>query len=438
MNLYTKESGSGQPMVLLHGNGEDSSYFVNQMSFFKSKYHVIAIDTRGHGRSPRGQGAFTLERFADDLKEFLDRRGLRRIILLGFSDGGNVALIFALKYPGYVDRLILNGANLNPFGMKLSVLADVAREYVGVVGKLWLQGKQEKNIHKKELLSLMLYEPWIRPELLRRLKMPTLVVAGSDDMIRERHTRQIARSLPNAKLRILEGTHFIAAENPDAFNQCVDVFLKRTQGGELAQMSRIWGSRRVGQLEKEKMRRAAVLVPLIQKGGEYHVVFEVRAGSLKTQPGEICFPGGAVERGETPKQAAIRETMEELLISRRQIRVIAPLDVLEAPGAMEISPFLGALQGYRWSYSEAEVDHTFSVPLRWFAEHEPERYETELVTVPEETFPFEDVPGGRDYHWRRGHYDVYFYRREEGIIWGMTAKILRSLAEMYREDILLK
>ena len=438
MNLYTKESGSGQPMVLLHGNGEDSSYFVNQMSFFKSKYHVIAIDTRGHGRSPRGQGAFTLERFADDLKEFLDRRGLRRIILLGFSDGGNVALIFALKYPGYVDRLILNGANLNPFGMKLSVLADVAREYVGVVGKLWLQGKQEKNIHKKELLSLMLYEPWIRPELLRRLKMPVLVVAGSNDMIRERHTRQIARSLPNAKLRILEGTHFIAAENPDAFNQCVDVFLKRTQGGELAQMSRIWGSRRVGQLEKEKIRRAAVLVPLIQKGGEYHVVFEVRAGSLKTQPGEICFPGGAVERGETPKQAAIRETMEELLISRRQIRVIAPLDVLEAPGTMEISPFLGALQGYRWSYSEAEVDHTFSVPLRWFAEHEPERYETELVTVPEETFPFEDVPGGRDYHWRRGHYDVYFYRREEGIIWGMTAKILRSLAEMYREDILLK
>ena len=58
--------------------------------------------------------------------------------------------------------------------------------------------------------------------------------------------------------------------------------------------------------------------------------------------------------------------------------------------------------------------------------------------MPEETFPFEDVPGGRDYHWRRGHYDVYFYRREEGIIWGMTAKILRSMAEMYREDILSK
>ena len=172
-----------------------------------------------------------------------------------------------------------------------------------------IHGKRENdwdaNIHKKELLSLMLYEPWIRPELLRRLKMPVLVIAGSDDMIRERHTRRIARSLPNARLRILEGTHFIAAEKPDAFNQCVEAFLEGTQGGELAQMSRIWGSRRAGRLEKEKIRRAAVLVPLIQKGGEYHVVFEVRAGSLKTQPGEICFPGGAVERGETPKQVPV-------------------------------------------------------------------------------------------------------------------------------------
>ena len=133
MNLYTKESGSGQPMVLLHGNGEDSSYFVNQISFFESKYLVIAVDTRGHGRSPRGRGTFTLERFADDLKGFLDRRGLRRIILLGFSDGGNIALIFALKYPGYVDRLILNGANLNPFGMK----PPCWRMWRGSMWELW-------------------------------------------------------------------------------------------------------------------------------------------------------------------------------------------------------------------------------------------------------------------------------------------------------------
>ena len=174
---------------------------------------MIAVDTRGHGRSPRGRGTFTLERFADDLKGFLDRRGLRRIILLGFSDGGNIALIFALKYPGYVDRLILNGANLNPFGMK----RPCWRMWRGSMWELWgssgcrkaasqIRGKMQMaagkmrtekhfskenekqngqeglnkqqrrscqkekipenkendrkaNIHKKELLSLMLYEP---------------------------------------------------------------------------------------------------------------------------------------------------------------------------------------------------------------------------------------------------------------------------------------
>lgn len=69
--------------------------------------------------------------------------------MLGFSDGGNIALIFALKYPGYVDRLILNGANLNPFGMRLSVLADVAQEYLGVEGKLWLQKSGIGQVREK-------------------------------------------------------------------------------------------------------------------------------------------------------------------------------------------------------------------------------------------------------------------------------------------------
>lgn len=115
MNLYTKESGSGQPMVLLHGNGEDSSYFVNQISFFESKYLVIAVDTRGHGRSPRGCGTFTLERFADDLKGFLDRRGLRRIILLGFSDGGNIAADFCTEISGICRSADFKWSELKPF-----------------------------------------------------------------------------------------------------------------------------------------------------------------------------------------------------------------------------------------------------------------------------------------------------------------------------------
>lgn len=450
MQLYAREKGSGQPLILLHGNGEDSTYFEKQMEYFSKKYRVFALDTRGHGRSPRGQGRFALERFAEDLRCFLDQKRLRRVILLGFSDGGNIALIFALRYPAYVDRLILNGANLNPFGMKVPVLLEVAGEYGAACFREAVSGRRQKRnsacrktasscagkASEKELLGLMLREPWIRPQLLRRLKMPVLVVAGTDDMIRERHTRKMAGQFPGGRLKILEGNHFIAAERPAAFNRCVEEFLQATRGTELMQMRRLWGNRRPERLDGKQIRRFAVLVPLIWKRGEYHVLFEVRAGKLRHQPGEVCVPGGAMEAGETARQAAVRETAEELCISRRQVEVIAPLDVLVAPAGLNVYPYLGILKNYRGSFSPEEVARVFTVPLRWFAEHEPECYRTDVITVPGEDFPYEAIPGGRDYHWRRGEYDVMFYRAGDEIIWGMTAKILHSLALLYRTQIL--
>ncbi len=117
--LFFRQQGSGKPLVLLHGNGEDSSYFSQQIAWFSRAWRVIAIDTRGHGRSPRGDAPFTLAQFAEDLHAFLEREGLRRIQLLGFSDGANVALLFSLRYPQYVEKLVLNGANLSPGGVRL-------------------------------------------------------------------------------------------------------------------------------------------------------------------------------------------------------------------------------------------------------------------------------------------------------------------------------
>lgn len=114
IRLCCVEAGEGFPLVLLHGNGEDHTYFKRQMGPFSQHFRVIAVDTRGHGESPRGTAPFTLEQFAEDLKEFLDGRSITRCHLLGFSDGGNIALLFALKYPEYVEKLILNGADLVP------------------------------------------------------------------------------------------------------------------------------------------------------------------------------------------------------------------------------------------------------------------------------------------------------------------------------------
>ena len=224
-HLYYKEKGKGKPLILLHGNGEDSSYFESQMDYFSQTRRVIAVDTRGHGRSPRGTAPFTIRQFAEDLREFMEEMGIERADLLGFSDGGNIALIFALRYPERVDRLILNGANLWSRGVKPSVQIPIILGYYAAYFFGHFSGKARANA---ELLRLMVKDPNIEKEELRSIQSPTLVIAGERDMIREEHTRLIAAEIPGAKLRIIPGDHFIAAGNPEAFNREVDRFLRET------------------------------------------------------------------------------------------------------------------------------------------------------------------------------------------------------------------
>lgn len=223
IDLHCLRQGSGFPLFLLHGNGEDGSYFQNQLEAFSRRYSLFVPDTRGHGQSPRGTAPFTLEQFAEDLRSFMDRQGIEKAHLLGFSDGGNIALLFALKYPERVGKLILNGANLDPKGVKPSVQLPILLGY-GLVSLISLLDK--KAVAKKELLGLMVNQPHIASRELLTLRMPALVVAGDKDMIKNSHTRLIARSLPNGQLCILPGSHFVAHENPQAFNQAVLNFLE--------------------------------------------------------------------------------------------------------------------------------------------------------------------------------------------------------------------
>ena len=224
IEIYATEHGSGMPLVLLHGNSEDSGYFKHQIDWFSGKYRVIAVDTRGHGKSPRGTKPFTLEQFAEDLKEFLDSRGLERIHLLGFSDGGNIALLFALKYPDYVEKLILNGANLCPRGVKAEIQIPDTLHYLA----LTVRGLFDKTVvRKREMLDLMVTQPRIHRGRLMALTMPVLVIAGSDDMIRQDHTEEIVGAMKYGELCIIEGDHFIAAGTPGEFNRKVEEFLEK-------------------------------------------------------------------------------------------------------------------------------------------------------------------------------------------------------------------
>lgn len=224
IKLNFVEQGQGQPLILLHGNGEDINYFEHQIPYFSKDYRVIAIDTRGHGKSPRGDKPFTIKQFAEDLHDFMDDKAIEEAILLGFSDGGNIALTFALKYPEKVERMIVDGANLFPSGVKPLYQWPIEIGYR--IARLFAK-KDEKAKRNAEMLGLMVNEPHIDPSELARLKMPVLVVAGTKDMIKDEHTRLIYKSLPNAKLEIIEGDHFVANKNADAFNKVVDGFLRK-------------------------------------------------------------------------------------------------------------------------------------------------------------------------------------------------------------------
>lgn len=222
IQLHYIEQGQGAPLIFLHGNGEDSSYFEHQIPYFSKNYHVIAIDTRGHGQSPRGNQPFTIKQFAEDLHDFMDEKGIAKAILLGFSDGGNIALEFALKYPERVEKLILNGANLFPSGVKPLYQWPIEIGYR--IAKMFSK-KSEKAKKNTEMLGLMVNEPHVEPTELARLTMPVLVVAGTKDMIKDSHTRLIYNNLSNAQLAIIEGDHFVANKNPEAFNTIVETFL---------------------------------------------------------------------------------------------------------------------------------------------------------------------------------------------------------------------
>lgn len=224
IKLNYTEHGAGKPLILLHGNGENHGYFVHQIEYFSKKYRVIAIDTRGHGASPRGTAPFTIRQFADDLYHFMEEQEIEKAHILGFSDGGNIALVFALKYPERVDRLILNGANLYGAGVKPSVQIPIILGYHFAS----LFAKKSSDARKNaEMLGLMVRDPNLRPEELAVVHRKTLVIAGTKDMIRKKHTQLIAESLPDSRLVFLRGDHFIANKNPREFNREVERFLEK-------------------------------------------------------------------------------------------------------------------------------------------------------------------------------------------------------------------
>lgn len=222
IKLFYQEKGQGCPLLLLHGNGENHEYFQSQIDYFSAFYRTIAIDTRGHGHSPRGTAPFTISQFADDLYDFMILHGIETANILGFSDGGNIALVFSMRYPDKVSRLILNGANLYSSGVKPTIQIPIIAGYH--IASFFAGKSHEAKAHA-EMLSLMVNDPALTERDLEQVKCRTLVIAGTKDMIKQKHTELIHKCIKGSELVILEGDHFIANKHPDAFNKAVHEFL---------------------------------------------------------------------------------------------------------------------------------------------------------------------------------------------------------------------
>lgn len=223
INLYYEEIGNGPTLILLHGNGGDHTYFREQIVEYGKHYHVFAIDSRGHGKTQRGSMPFTIEQMATDLHDFMEEHQIGKASILGFSDGGNIALTFALTYPDMVDKMILNSANIDPNGVNAEIQQSIHQEY-SRLGALKNRTMEEQEHF--EILGLIENSPRYDKEQLSRLNIPVLVIAGDDDLITREHTYRIHSYIPGSKLVFLPGDHLVASENSKEFNREVLEFLQ--------------------------------------------------------------------------------------------------------------------------------------------------------------------------------------------------------------------
>ena len=192
IRLFYEQYGEGRPLVLLHGNGEDHTIFDEAMEVLGERFTCFAIDSRGHGQSSP-VSEFHYADMAQDAADFIRLLGLEKPIVYGFSDGGIIALLLAIRHPDMIGGIVASGVNVHPEGL--------ARRW------LWLMRLQHL-FRPDPLLRLMLTEPHITDDELRTIRCPALITAGSRDMLRQKHMRHIAETIPGGRYLLREGeTH---------------------------------------------------------------------------------------------------------------------------------------------------------------------------------------------------------------------------------------
>ena len=179
--------------------------------------------------------------------------------------------------------------------------------------------------------------------------------------------------------------------------------------------------------------RSAILIPLVQVDGEWHILFEVRSFTLRKQPGDISFPGGKIDSTDsTPLDAALRETYEELGIDVESINIVGQLSPYIASPSFVVYPFVATLDLHQIHFSKDEVEEVFTVPVKWLLNYEPYMHLVSVQPVPSTDFPFEKIANGTQYQWGTRSLEEWFFAYGKSKIWGLTAKILKHFIEIIK------
>jgi len=221
-DIYYEVYGTGKPLFLLHGNGGSIDAFAREIPELSKHFMIIAMDSRGQGQSTDTSAEpLTYRKFADDVKMLADKLKLKKINILGWSDGGNTALEFAIKYPQRVKKIMTSGANVFPEGVGENEVTSMKNE----VAEKRAQQKPESEIR---LIQLMIDEPKITKEQLNNIKAKVLVAAGENDLILRSHTEYIAAEIPKSTLKIYKGaSHGVPVERADELSRDVIEFINK-------------------------------------------------------------------------------------------------------------------------------------------------------------------------------------------------------------------
>jgi Predicted hydrolases or acyltransferases (alpha/beta hydrolase superfamily) len=185
---YSKE-GNGQPLILLHGNGEDYHIFDKLISKLKNDFTVYAIDTRNHGESSQ-TGVYKYEVMSDDIFQFIEKLDLKNVMVIGFSDGAIISLLTEIRHPSTFKKMALLGVNLKPLDFTKESYDYLIEEY---------------SKTKDPLIQLMMEQPNIELSDVAKVKIPTFLIMAEDDIYKREMLDSILEVLPHAQSKIMQG-----------------------------------------------------------------------------------------------------------------------------------------------------------------------------------------------------------------------------------------